>query len=147
MTSTNDGTTGRPADAVQRDKVEKGDVPGEDLVAGPGSGGREPLEVVEVRTGMFGAHGSGDTSGYGGLVRPVVLPGPSARPYGGWFDEAVDVLAEVLAEAGVRFEDAVESVVVDPPGPRRRAHAARPAASTSSRWPARSVTSRTCGSS
>ena len=117
MTSTNDGTTGRPADAVQRDEVAQGDVPGEELVAGPGPGGREPLEVVEVRTGMFGAHGSGDTSGYGGLVRPVVLPGPSARPYGGWFDEAVDVLAEVLAEAGVRFEDAVEQVVVDPPGP------------------------------
>ncbi|RXR23580.1 NADH-quinone oxidoreductase subunit C [Oerskovia turbata] len=116
MTSTHDGPGGRPADDVAREKVAQGDVPGEKLVAGPEAGGREPLEVVEVRTGMFGATGSGDTSGYGGLVRPVVLPGPSARPYGGWFDEAVDVLAEVLAEGGVRFEDAVEQVVVDPPG-------------------------------
>ena len=32
-------------------------------------------ETVEVRHGMFGADGTGDTSGYGGLVRPV----PAAR--------------------------------------------------------------------
>src|SRR5665648_442575 len=41
------------------------------------------------------------------------MPGPSERPYGGWFDEVVDVLAEVLAEGGTAFGDAVESVVVD----------------------------------
>lgn len=71
------------------------------------------LEVTEVRRGMFGASDSGDTSGYGGLVRPVVMPGPSARPYGSWFDDAVDVLGEVLAEGGLAFDDAVEKVVVD----------------------------------
>ncbi len=64
----------------------------------PERGGRDPLEVVDVRTGMFGAADSGDTSGYGGLVRRIALPGPSERPYGGWFDEVVDVLAEVLDE-------------------------------------------------
>ncbi|MDC7122240.1 NADH-quinone oxidoreductase subunit C [Cellulomonas fimi] len=74
---------------------------------------RTPLEVVDVRQGMFGAHGTGDTSGYGGLVVPVVLPGPSERPYGGWFDEVVDVLTEVLDENGTGFANAVESVVVD----------------------------------
>ncbi|WP_166845511.1 NADH-quinone oxidoreductase subunit C [Isoptericola sp. BMS4] len=72
-------------------------------------------EVVDVRRGMFGARGSGDTSGYGGLVRRIALPGDATRPYGGWFDEAVDVLAEVLGEAGVAFDDAVERVVVTDP--------------------------------
>ncbi len=72
-----------------------------------------PLEVVDTHTGMFGVHGSGDTSGFGGLVTEVALPGPSERPYGGWFDEVVDVLAEVLDESGTGFATAVESVVVD----------------------------------
>jgi NADH-quinone oxidoreductase subunit C len=74
---------------------------------------RTPLEVVDVRHGMFGVHGSGDTSGYGGLVVPVVLPGASERPYGGWFDEVVDVLHEVLEESGTGFDNAVEYVTVD----------------------------------
>ncbi|MFF8344956.1 NADH-quinone oxidoreductase subunit C [Cellulosimicrobium sp. AB352] len=85
-----------------------------DLVTGAGA--PRTLEVVEVREGMFGVHGSGDTSGYGGLVQPVAMPGASARPYGGWFDEVVDVLAEVLEASGVAFDAAVERVVVDPPG-------------------------------
>ena len=70
-------------------------------------------EVVEVRHGMFGAHGTGDTSGYGGLVRPVVMPAPAQRPYGGWFDAAADALAVSLDEAGTSFDAAVEKVVVD----------------------------------
>lgn len=72
-----------------------------------------PLEIIDVRTGMFGVAGSGDTSGFGGLVRTVAMPGSSERPYGGWFDEVVDILAEVLQEAGVAFDDAIEAVVVD----------------------------------
>jgi len=47
-------------------------------------------EVVGVRRGMFGAKTGGDTSGYGGLVKPVVFPGPAQRPYGGWFDVVAD---------------------------------------------------------
>ena len=74
---------------------------------------RPTLPVVGVREGMFGVHGSGDTSGYGGLVLPVVMPGPSERPYGSYFDEVVDVLAEVLDGSGTGFATAVESVVVD----------------------------------
>ncbi len=91
-----------------------------ELVSGSGSAGRphHGPEVVAVRRGMFGVHDSGDTSGYGGLVQPVAMPGAATRPYGGWFDEAVDILAEVLGDAGVAFDDAVERVVVDPPGER-----------------------------
>ena len=46
--------------------------------------------------GMFGAKGSGDTSGYGGLVAPIVYPGTPQRPFGGWFDEVADALEERL---------------------------------------------------
>jgi len=82
-------------------------------LTGPEQGGRPSIDVVGVRTGMFGAGDTGDTSGYGGLVRAVVMPGPSDRPYGGWFDEAADVLAEVLEEAGSSWDAAIENVVVD----------------------------------
>ena len=75
--------------------------------------GRTQIEVVDVRRGMFGAQGTGDTSGYGGLVTAIALPGPSDRPYGGWFDEVVDILVEVLDESGTTYAAAVESVVVD----------------------------------
>lgn len=74
--------------------------------------GRPDGDVVEVRTGLFGVHGSPDTSGMGGLVRPVVLPGESQRPYGGYFDEIVDVLEEVLAERGLDVAEVIERVVV-----------------------------------
>ncbi|WP_137724872.1 NADH-quinone oxidoreductase subunit C [Prescottella subtropica] len=66
-------------------------------------------EMIGLRQGMFGVTGTGDTSGYGRLVRPVTLPGVTPRPYGGWFDEAVDALAAAL---GGVFDDAVEAVVV-----------------------------------
>ena len=71
-------------------------------------------EVVSARRGMFGVSGPGDTSGYGGLVRTVAMPGPSQRPFGGWFDEAADVLAEVLgADGGPGWDGAIEKVVID----------------------------------
>jgi NADH-quinone oxidoreductase subunit C len=61
------------------------------------------------RHGMFGAAGSGDTSGYGGLVRATAAPAGTPRPYGGYFDEIVDRLAELLLD---EFDAAVERVVV-----------------------------------
>ncbi|MDR2381718.1 MAG: NADH-quinone oxidoreductase subunit C [Bifidobacteriaceae bacterium] len=68
-------------------------------------------EVVEVRHGAFGAHGPGDTSGFGGLTRLVQLPSSSPRPYGSWFDAVVDALLEDLHGAGL--DQAIEKVVVD----------------------------------
>jgi len=70
-------------------------------------------EVISVRRGMFGVKGSGDTSGYGRLVREVTLPGSSPRPYGGYFDDVADGLAEALKRDDLEFEDAIEKVVVD----------------------------------
>jgi NADH-quinone oxidoreductase subunit C len=68
------------------------------------------VEVVEVRTGMFGAKGSGDTSGYGGLRRAVAMPGSSARPFGGELDEVSDHFEAALREEGI--DDAIEKIVV-----------------------------------
>lgn len=67
-------------------------------------------EVIGTRRGMFGVRGSGDTSGYGRLVREIALPGSSPRPYGGYFDDVVDRLAAALGPEG--FDAAVERVVV-----------------------------------
>jgi len=75
--------------------------------------GAPTLPVVDVRSGMFGSSGSGDTSGYGGLVRTIEMPAPTARPFGGWFDEAADELDLALQEDGLSLDRAVEAVVVD----------------------------------
>ena len=72
-------------------------------------------EVLEVRHGMFGVSGTGDTSGYGGLRRAVEMPGSSRRPYGAWRDEVVDRLDAVLGGQGLDrrgLGDAIEKVVV-----------------------------------
>jgi NADH-quinone oxidoreductase subunit C len=61
---------------------------------------------IGARTGMFGVHGTGDTSGYGGLVRRIALPPLAKRPYGpstgsggtGWYDELADAVAEQLGQ-------------------------------------------------
>ncbi|EUA33671.1 putative nADH-quinone oxidoreductase subunit C [Mycobacterium xenopi 3993] len=68
--------------------------------------------MIDVRRGMFGVYDTGDTSGYGRLVRAVTLPGSSPRPYGGYFDEVVDTLADALKCNGVEYADAIEKVVV-----------------------------------
>lgn len=56
------------------------------------------VRAVGERQGMFGVKGSGDTSGYGGLVAPVVLPGAAQRPYGGWFDAVADRLDPLIEQ-------------------------------------------------
>ncbi|WP_406070095.1 NADH-quinone oxidoreductase subunit C [Streptomyces sp. NBC_01020] len=89
-------------DEEQRDK--NGAAPAQRSEAG---------EVIGVRKGMFGARNGGDTSGYGGLVRTVALPGAANRPYGGWFDEVADELEGALEEQGLVPENAIEKTVVD----------------------------------
>jgi NADH-quinone oxidoreductase subunit C len=67
--------------------------------------------AVAPRAGsdMFGAAFGSDTSGFAGLVTPLAAAASSPRPYGGWFDEAVDALE--VAYPG--FADDVLRVVVD----------------------------------
>lgn len=64
------------------------------------------LPVIGVREGSFGVGGTGDTSGFGGLRRPIAMPGPSQPPYGEWYDEVVEHLQQSTWRA-------LEKVVVD----------------------------------
>ncbi len=75
--------------------------------------GTPTIPVVDVRSGMFGGSGSGDTSGYGHLVRIIEFPAPTQRPWGGWFDEVADEMALALVDDGLSFDQAVEAVVID----------------------------------
>jgi NADH-quinone oxidoreductase subunit C len=67
------------------------------------------MSIDKQAGGMFGAPGTGDTSGYGGLVRQAINFGSSERPYGSYFDEVADDLERAYPE----FSDAIERVVVD----------------------------------
>ena len=59
--------------------------------------------------GMFGVSGTGDTSGYSGLVRVQASANSSERPYGSYFDDVADELEKAFPE----FDSAIERVVVD----------------------------------
>lgn len=91
------------------DQVNDQDQPEGGLEQVPESAPAGP-EIIGVRRGMFGVKDAGDTSGYGGLVTPTVMPAASEGPYGGWMDEVANALRSVTAEAG--FADAIEKVVV-----------------------------------
>lgn len=93
------------AESTTTDAVGAGEV--EQVTTQPGA----PVKVAE-RTGMFGASLGGDTSGYGGLQRPVLFPGAAAKPYGSYFDEVTDALAAALQARGGDYDTAVEYVVV-----------------------------------
>src|SRR4051794_41386775 len=88
-----------PGDRSGRDDAEEG-------VHAPSGG---------FRKGAFGVSGSGDTSGFGGLVR--VEPGGAValhstdRPYGGYFDEVTDALIEAVGQA--TYDAAVLRVLRD----------------------------------
>jgi NADH-quinone oxidoreductase subunit C len=69
------------------------------------SGPEKPTE----QHGMFGVDGTGDTTGYGGLVRQPWDAPAAERPYGGYFDEVVDALAAAYPS----LDDALTKVVVD----------------------------------
>jgi len=69
-----------------------------------------PAQVpANPQKGMFGITGTGDVSGFGGLVRRTPDVAGSPKPYGGYFDEVTDA----LEEAYPLFADAIEKVVVD----------------------------------
>jgi len=74
--------------------------------------GRGGVVAGSARRGMFGAAGSGDTSGYGGLRLPAYAPLAAHRPFGSWFDELTDDLLAALDERGIA-RGAVQQVVVD----------------------------------
>ena len=71
---------------------------------------RRELHVIDVRQGSFNVTGSGDTSGFGGLVRTFAMPGATSRPFGSYFDAVADALFGRLEELKI---DAIEYPVVD----------------------------------
>lgn len=79
----------------------------------PGTRRELAVEVVGKRQGMFGAKDTGDTSGFGGLSAPIVLPAASSRPYGHGFDEVADEFEGALEEQGLDPAEVIEKTVVD----------------------------------
>ena len=65
-------------------------------------------EVLEVRKGMFGVRGTGDTSGYGGLTRTVEFPPASLPPFGGWEDQVYARVGELVPN----YSDVITKVVI-----------------------------------
>jgi NADH-quinone oxidoreductase subunit C len=76
----------------------------------PGSGDPKPTAAKTVgSSNMFGGAGSGDTSGFGGLVRPLPALTSTTRP----FDEKNEALYTDIERAFPALGDALERVVVD----------------------------------
>ena len=90
-----------------------GEPPAEENGGLPARLGEERLDAHVVRTGMFGAHTTGDTSGYGRLQVHQRLPMVSEPPYGGYFDAIAEDLGSALRASGLSFGEAIERVVVD----------------------------------
>ena len=53
---------------------------------------------MSEQKGSFGIQGTGDTSGYGGLVRSSFSPTSAQKPYGSYFDEVTDELERAFPE-------------------------------------------------
>ncbi len=98
------GPVERPVPADSAPEQAAGDI----AAATIGTGSADSSYGVE-RHGMFGVAGSGDTSGFGGLVREPWVPPGADRPYGSYFDEVVDALFAAYPDA----EAAIHKVVVD----------------------------------
>jgi NADH-quinone oxidoreductase subunit C len=73
----------------------------------PGAAGRQLLNLTAApstghgASGMFGARDSGDTSGFGGLIKTAYVPAPTERPFGGYFDEVADLLTAAMDRRGI----------------------------------------------
>ena len=85
---------------------------------------------------MFGVPGTGDTSGYGGLVAPVVYPAAAERPYGGWFDVVADGLDPLIESVVIHRGEITFHISPRQPGRGGEAAARRPEACASSSAPA-----------
>ena len=81
----------------------------------PGEPAELPDRVLPQESsqkGLFGVSGTGDTSGFGGLVRHTTAASAlvsTPRPFGEYFDEVVDI----LNEHDEISEETIKAVVVD----------------------------------
>jgi NADH-quinone oxidoreductase subunit C len=65
------------------------------------------------RTGMFGVHGSGDTSGFGLLVSQPYTPAPAERPYGSYFDEVADAIIAAMDSRSIPSQALLQTTVAN----------------------------------
>jgi NADH-quinone oxidoreductase subunit C len=75
-----------------------------------------PNGGVVRRHDAFGATGSGDTSGFGGLVAPARVASGSERPYAGWdhrADQQANTVHDALERAFPGLDEAIERSVYD----------------------------------
>ena len=101
--------------------------------------------VVEQRQGMFGVSGSGDTSGYGGLVTPGRrCPARRRGRTAAAFDDVADALEAAFARGG---ETAYRQAVERRRGRPRRADLPGPPRAPRRGVPPRCATTPTCASS
>lgn len=70
----------------------------------------QPAEYMKTRHGMWGVQDKGDTTGFGGHTEVVTISEPASRPYGGWFDEVVDILIELIEADGNKPSEVIEKV-------------------------------------
>lgn len=56
---------------------------------------------IPTRKGMW-SEGTGDTSGYGRIVRTIGWPAPSQPPFGSWYDQVYNRLLELVAEPYIK---------------------------------------------
>ena len=101
-----------PDTAAHRTTGGEAPVEGElEQLDGAAEGGTR-IGPSRARKGMFGVHGTGDTSGFGGLRLPGYAPAPAERPFGGWFDELADELGTCLDRRGID-RGALQQVTID----------------------------------
>src|ERR1700710_2405685 len=86
---------------AQSSAERPGDAAGGDALEPTGARPAEPVVTRSKRQGMCGVHGTGDTSGYGGVRLPAFAPAPAERPYGGWFDEFADEFYAAMSDKGI----------------------------------------------
>lgn len=80
-------------------------VPADDALA-PASN----AEFLRETKGMWGMKGSGDVSGFSGLRQTFTMAPAAVRPFGGWFDDVVDILIELIRKEGLNEKDVIEKV-------------------------------------
>ena len=105
VVGTADNPVAGPEEVTKGELIAEGTGSASELASGPHAHldrvlvPQAPTEgpLVTVRKGMWGpGHGSGDTSGFSGMTRIIEMPGTATPPFGGWFDDVADRVAELV---------------------------------------------------
>ncbi|MDR6939283.1 NADH-quinone oxidoreductase subunit C [Arcanobacterium hippocoleae] len=70
-------------------------------------------EYLGTRKGLWGVKHLADTTGFSEQREVVAISQPAVRPFGGWFDTAVDIILELAAKDGYTEADVIEKVTTD----------------------------------